>query len=103
MTTYTIELPDCCPKCKRSITSLAPGGGHYAELIVAGYGGGPIPHRCPLVIIAGTEREEVTVFEVACIECVAKRQAKLVEACEKGQALLNLAEELIEERKAMEE
>lgn len=98
MTTYTIELPDRCPRCKRNLTSLAKGGGHYAELCVSagGYGiADEVPHRAPVVIIAGTEVEKITVFGVLCKRCVDKENADLLRVNVAGRALLTVARDVL--------
>lgn len=86
MTTYTIDIPDKCPKCKKNITALAPDGGFYAQLIDCSYGAVPT-HRAPIVILAGAEVEEITVFNILCLRCnekLTKRDHRAVEAARRA-------------------
>lgn len=75
MTSYTINLPDKCPRCRKNISPLDRRGHAYAQLIdLAGIvPWGEPPHRAPIVIVAGTEIESVQVLDVVCAACFQAR------------------------------
>jgi len=95
VTTYNINLPDKCPRCKKAIHPLSKSGRPYAQLIDCTVEGvvpaGQVPHRAPILILAGTEAEEVTVFNVICLECHQEENKVLLTAANAGRELLEAA------------